>query len=147
MLTTDGPMTYSKAPWYATSGLIFYQSSWLFCYLLGAWLLGALDGSSRRLNLKKLNIIKGNYIKMGCHCIWILISGFVFGIAITGEIDPVYGLPKVALGILPTWSSLVDLFPYGMVFWQWPWVSQLCKFGEKNTGKPLDVSITLFYHF
>ena len=116
MLTTDGPMTYSKAPWYATSGLTFLSiimAVLLFIGSLVAWSVGWIITKIKR---KKAQYSKGEITsRWVATAFGLLISGFVFGIAITGEIDPVYGLPKVALGILPTWSSFVDLFPYGMV--------------------------------
>lgn len=115
MLASDGPMTYSKAPWYATSGitilsiiagLLFFTIS--FIYWAAAFLM-------RIIRRKKSPYLKGAKIARYTVTLFgLLFLGLVASIAMQG-IDPVYGLPKTAFGIFPSWSHLVDLFPYGMV--------------------------------
>ena len=59
MLTTDGPMTYSKAPWYATSSFTFL--SIMMAVLIIYWEHGFLEccmDHYGRLNVKKRNIPK-----------------------------------------------------------------------------------------
>ena len=115
MLTTDGPMTYSKAPWYATSGFTFLSIILAVLIFIGSMISWSVAWIIRKIKHKKAQHSKGAVTGRWLATVFGLLTiGFVFGIAITGEIDPVYGLPKVALGILPAWSPLVDLFPYGM---------------------------------
>ena len=114
MLTTDGPMTYSKAPWYATSGFTFLS------IMMAVLLFTEHDLLECCMDIRIFKRKKAQHSKGAVTARWVatvfglLTIGLVSGIAVTGEIDPVYGLPKVALGILPAWSPLVDLFPYGM---------------------------------
>ena len=115
MLTTDGPMTYSKAPWYATSGFTFLSIIMAVLIFIGSLVSWSATWIIRKIRHKKVQHSNGAITaRWVATTFGLLIIEFVFGIAITGEIDPVYGLPKVALGILPAWSPLVDLFPYGM---------------------------------
>ena len=115
MLTTDGPMTYSKAPWYATSSFTFLSIIMAVLIFIGSLVSWSATWIIRKIRHKKVQHSNGAITaRWVATTFGLLIIEFVFGIAITGEIDPVYGLPKVALGILPAWSPLVDLFPYGM---------------------------------
>ena len=115
MLTTDGPMTYSKAPWYATSSFTFLSIIMAVLLFIGSLISWSVTWIIRKIKHKKAQHSKGAITaRWVATAFGLLTIGFVFGIAITGEIDPVYGLPKVALGILPAWSPLVDLFPYVM---------------------------------
>ena len=115
MLTTDGPMTYSKAPWYATSSITFLSIMMAVLLFIGGMVAWSVGWIITKIKRKKAKQSKGAITaRWVANAFGLLISGFLFGIAITGEIHPVYGLPKVALGILPAWSPLVALFPYGM---------------------------------
>src|SRR5690625_5336817 len=46
LLMTDGPMSYSKAPWYSTSGITFLTLITLIVFMIGT----LIDRKSTRLN-------------------------------------------------------------------------------------------------
>ncbi|MCJ8008356.1 serine hydrolase [Lederbergia wuyishanensis] len=117
MLATDGPMTYSKAPWYASSGFTFVSIIivvLLFLVSLIYWGIRGLIG--------KIKHRKTQYPKIAVVAKWVAITygfltlGLIIGVISTGALDPLYGLPKAALGILPSWSSITDLIPGAMLF-------------------------------
>lgn len=45
----------------------------------------------------------------------LLVLSLFVSVMINGEIDSVYQLPKDAYGMVPEWSSLLDLVPYVIV--------------------------------
>ncbi len=110
MLTTDGPMTYSKAPFYATMSftasaviiIIFVIISWLIY-----WIIIKISGLFRRgeNNSSGLSAI-APWVGIGTSItILILFSGLF-----SSGIDPVYQLPKEAYMPVET-SSLPDFIP------------------------------------
>ncbi|MNJ72063.1 hypothetical protein D3C77_686770 [compost metagenome] len=44
-----------------------------------------------------------------------LTAASLVGVALNGQIDPVYGLPNAALGILPSWNPVLDVLPWLMI--------------------------------
>lgn len=110
MLTTDGPMSYSKAPWYASSGFTFLSLILVILFFIGSllyWSIKALIRRKRKTSQPKLVVLgKGLAIAAG-----LLLLFLVASIAISGGVDPIYQLPKEALGIVPAWSPLLNVIP------------------------------------
>ncbi|WP_055109066.1 serine hydrolase domain-containing protein [Paenibacillus ihumii] len=111
MLMPDGPMTYSKAPWYASSSFTFLMIIAILLFILISlvfWGIRALLRLIRRPKLqtspKLARAAAGAAVAFG-----VLTLSCLIGVAMNGQIDPVYGLPKVAFGIMPSWNSLLDM--------------------------------------
>lgn len=108
MLATDGPMTYSKAPWYATSGFTFLSVIVALLLFVGSITFWGIKTMMRRNRpqpklatwAKSVSIVTG-----------ILLLFLIVGIVLVGEFDPIYQLPKIAFGILPAWSPIVAAIP------------------------------------
>ncbi|MEH7238557.1 serine hydrolase domain-containing protein [Bacillus sp. JJ1562] len=111
MLTTDGPMSYSKTPWYASSGFTFLSLILVILLFVGSllyWGIKALIRRKRKTSQHKIaDLGKGLAIAAG-----LLLLFLVVGIAMSGGVDPVYQLPKEALGIVPAWSPILNVIPY-----------------------------------
>ncbi|RKQ37600.1 serine hydrolase domain-containing protein [Oceanobacillus halophilus] len=109
MITTDGPMTYSKAPWYASSGFTFSSLILVILFFLGSIVSWGIKALIRRKTspCKRTILGKGLAIATG-----LLLLLLVVGVAISGEVDPIYQLPKEALGITPVWMPILDSIPY-----------------------------------
>ncbi len=113
MLTTDGPMTYSKPPWYASSGFTFLSIIAAVLLFFGSLIYWGIKALIRRKTsdpkiaiwAKSVAIVTG-----------ILLLVLVVEVVLTGEIDPIYQLPKVALGMVPAWSGITVFIPHVLVF-------------------------------
>lgn len=113
MLMTDGPMTYAKASWYASSGFTFVALALSIILLIGtllSWTFIALVRMLRKNQKEKDKITEtAKLLAIGYGVLILLIFG---SIAINGEIDPVYQMPKDAFSELPEWSIIFDFIPY-----------------------------------
>lgn len=119
MLMSDGPMTYSKAPWYASSSftfltiiaiLLFIIISLLFWSIRGVFRLIRRSKSRTTLPPKLARAAAGIAIAFG-----VLTLAILIGVAINGQIDPVYGLPQAAFGVMPSWNSVLDVLPWLLI--------------------------------
>lgn len=120
MLMTDGPMSYSRAYWYETTGLTFLMLISSILFILGSVLYWGLKALIRRM--RKRNI-KGSIAPAGA--VWakrtvsvlgLLTFVFVGGFLSGGEVDPVYQLPAEAFMPPSALSTLIDaVVPHGMV--------------------------------
>ncbi len=116
MLTVDGPMTYSKVPSYATSGLTFLSIMMALLLFTGSLIYWGIASIVRIFKRKKTQQRKGALAARWVAIVYgLFFLGMVAGIVLINEIDPVYGLPKSAYSTLPSWVSIVDLFPYVLV--------------------------------
>jgi len=109
MLTTDGPMTYSKAPYYATMGFTASAAIMIIVITISSlayWIIIKISGLFKRVNkdsgLPAIATLVGI-----CTCITIL---FLFAGLFSTGIDPVYQLPEEAY--LPVeGKSLLNFVP------------------------------------
>lgn len=113
MLMTDGPMTYAKASWYASSGFTFVALALSILLIIGtllSWTIVAVIRILRKNQKEKDKITKSaKLLAVGYGAFSLLLFG---GVAINGEIDPVYQMPKDAFVELPEWSIIFDFIPY-----------------------------------
>lgn len=117
LLMTDGPMSYSKAPWYSTSGITFLTLIILIVFMIGTFIYW---GIKRLIRLKKRTFIsqgKLGKITKGLAVFYsFLMIVFVLQLILNGEFDPVYGLPKIDFMDIPSWFIIFDILFYMMVF-------------------------------
>lgn len=117
MLIADGPMTYSKAPWYASSAFTFTAFGLVLFLILGSFVFwGFLSGIRLIRNKKSVQpkaaiAAKGTAIAFG-----VLTFGFLLDVVITGEFDPVYGVPKAYYGELTSWTEWAEKIPFVLHF-------------------------------
>lgn len=113
MLMTDGPMTYTKAPWYASSGFTFAVLAVTILFLVGtliSWTFIAMVRILRHKQKEKDKIARlAKFLAIGYGGLILL---FFASIAINGDIDPVYQMPQDAFGELPEWSRILNFIPY-----------------------------------
>lgn len=112
MLMSDGPMTYSQAPWYGTSS--FTLMALLFAVLVVAgsslyWLIGALARRIRRRSLKDAAGAAAARWTAVAYGLLTVIA--VAGMASTGKTDPVYGLPETSYMEPSAWQVWIDRIP------------------------------------
>ncbi len=121
MLMTDGPMSYSKAAWYETSGLTFLMLILSLLFIIGSllyWGIKALVVKLRGKKVQNLEVRSGSrWAKRVAVLLGLLTLVFLVGFLAGSEIDPVYGLPAPAYTPPSALSTLLDLIvPYAMVF-------------------------------
>jgi hypothetical protein len=117
LLISDGPMTYSQAPWYASSSFTMLALVVILLLMLGSlivWGLGFLVGLFKKG--------RSSASPAAATARWAVIAFalltlvFLAGVVATGEADPVYLLPASAFGMLPAWNTLLDGLPWLLVF-------------------------------
>ncbi|TCT16032.1 CubicO group peptidase (beta-lactamase class C family) [Natranaerovirga pectinivora] len=113
MLMTDGPMSYSKAEWYETSGLTFLLLISSVLFIVGSllyWGIKALIIKIRKKEVEQLVKTKGSILAMRVAALQSVLT-FVFLVTfiLEGEINPVYGLPTPAYTQPSLLSSLIDV--------------------------------------
>lgn len=122
VLLADGPMSYTKAPWYATSGFTFGA---LFITVLGLLGTGAVWLAQAIINRVRRRVAQdfvspdraGATVARAVAVTFVLVTtGFLVGVlTATGDMEPAYGLPKAYFGIEPGWASILNVFPVPMV--------------------------------
>ncbi len=128
MLTTDGPMTYSKAPFYSTMNFTALAAIIIILIIISSliyWIIIMILGWFKR-GKNKSSGLSGIALWVGiCTSITILI---LFASLFSSGIDPVYQLPKEAympvegtplLDFIPTliWLFGCLLVPFTVVAW------------------------------
>ena len=115
MLTTDGPMTYSKAPFYATMGFTMVTLLTVILILISSliyWIIIKSFGLFRQKRTHDTKFIAiAQWIGIGFS---IMVLVLLVSILSSGEIDPVYQLPKAAY--MPVKESLLLNFVPHLMF-------------------------------
>jgi CubicO group peptidase (beta-lactamase class C family) len=111
LLMSDGPMTYSRAPLYASSMFTIPALVLILLLMLISlitWLFGFLIRLIRRRSHStgpaRLARITGVVLAL-------LIFIFLLGVLITGADDPLYNLPPPAFGAQPAWAQVHEFLP------------------------------------
>lgn len=119
MLMTHGPMSYSKAAWYESSGFTFLTLVSSLLVLIGSlvyWGIKALVRKIRRKNSIEFTI-GAKWAKRVAISQGVLTFTFLVSFMANGELDPIYGLPKTAFTKPSTFSVILDSFvSYGIAF-------------------------------
>jgi CubicO group peptidase (beta-lactamase class C family) len=113
MLASDGPMTYSKAPWYATSAftiLALVGTLLLLLVSLVFWFARWLLGAVRRRTGGGSNIIS-RAARLAVVIFATLFLLLLVSVVLTGDNHPIYNLPPSAFGVFPAWDPLLGMIP------------------------------------
>lgn len=114
MLIAHGPMTYTKAPWYASSSFVFSSLALSGLLIFGSLLFWAIRTVVRKLRHKNRKQIKlALAAKLIAILYGVLLIGLIISVVLTGEVDPVY--QQEAYGELPDWGPIVNAIPYVMI--------------------------------
>lgn len=116
LLLSDGPMSYSKVPWYSTLSMTILMVAVTLLTVIGTLICRAIASSVRWMRRRSLQ-----QTRLAATARWIVtIYGvlalvMVINIGLTGEFDPVYGFSKSTFGVVPAWAPIVELIPALMV--------------------------------
>lgn len=110
VLLTDGPMSYSKAPWYATRQFTIGTLVATISLLISAPIFWFV---ARRMRMQALRRPQWQRLARTTAAVFGLLTVFFLGglLAATGEMEPVYQLPMAYFGVEPAWTSALDLLP------------------------------------
>ncbi len=117
VLLSDGPMSYTKAPWYASTGFTLAGMLISLLMLVGTGLFWFVRSSVNRLRGRSSRSITVATVARAVAAAFALITtGFFIGVmGISGDMEPAYGVPKSYFGIEPSWASMLTVFPIPMV--------------------------------
>ncbi|HPL53612.1 MAG TPA: serine hydrolase [Bacillota bacterium] len=111
MLTTDGPMTYSKAPFYSTMSFTALAFIIILVIVASSLIYWVIIRILRMFKSKKTQNPRFTAVAQWIGiCTGITVLTFYLGILFSGNIDPVYQLPKEAYISLEG-KSLFDFIP------------------------------------
>jgi len=120
MLMTDGPMSYSKTAWYETTIFNILILILAVVFVIGSLLYWGIKFVIQKILDKNkelpaavpsgVKLAKGAALAYG-----FLTFASVLETIVLSQPDPVYGLPAIAYGEAPAWSSLFELIPLMMV--------------------------------
>ncbi len=121
MLVTDGPMSYSKAAWYETTLFNILMLILAAMFIIGSLFYWGIKSVIQKIFYKKrgqpavdprgVKMARGAALAYG-----LLTFASVLETMVLSQPDPVYGLPAIAYGEAPAWSSLFELIPLMMAF-------------------------------
>lgn len=117
LLMTDGPMSYSKAAWYESSGVNIMLIAASILTVIGSLIYWGIKALVRRIRRSHsgsgLSTVEraAKYLAVAYGILTIV---FVLEFIVLGEPHPVYQLPAAAYGDLPAWSVVTELVPYAM---------------------------------
>jgi hypothetical protein len=140
MLTTDGPMTYSKAPLYATMSFTALAAITIILITISSlayWIIIKISGLLKRKDNKGYRLPAIALWVGICMSITILIS--FGGMLSSGGVDPVYQLPAEAymtvagnpvLALIPAlmWIFSCLLVSFTVIAWRkgfWGWIARV----------------------
>lgn len=110
MLASDGPMTYSKAPWYGSLPFTILALVGSILVMLGSllyWVISEVVSTIRRTKRATQQVVVMARVSAIALSVTALIT--VVGIVGSAEMSPIYGVPLSFFGILPAWTSLLGL--------------------------------------
>jgi CubicO group peptidase (beta-lactamase class C family) len=116
MLTPDGPMTYSRALWYASAAFTLPALVLILLVMLVSlivWGAGFVTGLFRRRGISASRT--ASFARAAGGVFALLAVVFLVGLVMNGEPHPVYLLPMPAFGIVPAWDSALNIIPYLLV--------------------------------
>ncbi len=121
MLMSDGPMSYSRAAWYETSGLTFLMLLFSVVVIIGSlsyWSVKAIALRVRRQGGQPDEKRKGASLAKRAAVIQGLFTfAFLLQFLSASQPDPLYGLPAPAFTQPATWARILDtVISYGIAW-------------------------------
>jgi len=110
MLASDGPMTYTKAPWYATLPFTVLSIGVAILVMFGSLLYWLVTALILVLRKKKGHINLESAARYTAIALALCVLVIVVGIAGSADMSPTYGVPLSYFGIVPEWVSVVSTF-------------------------------------
>jgi CubicO group peptidase (beta-lactamase class C family) len=112
LLTADGPMTYSRAPWYASSAFTILALLVPLLLLSGSLMVWGVARITRFFRPRSAAPHKTcTLARMAAAAFGLLFLLFIAGVLLVGAPHPVYLLPTAAFGVLPAWDPLHAALP------------------------------------
>ncbi|TVP81767.1 MAG: class A beta-lactamase-related serine hydrolase [Alkalicoccus sp.] len=119
MFLTDGPMSYSKAAWYETFGVIFLSLIASVVFIIGSlayWGIKTLILKRRGKTVTHTENKGALWARRTAVVQGILTFVFLIQFLMESDADPLYGFPRSAFSPPPAWVQLLDAaVSYGMV--------------------------------
>nr|WP_071316803.1 serine hydrolase domain-containing protein [Anaerobacillus isosaccharinicus]MBA5586409.1 serine hydrolase [Anaerobacillus isosaccharinicus]QOY35346.1 serine hydrolase [Anaerobacillus isosaccharinicus] len=118
MLMTDGPMSYSKAAWYESSGFTFLMLISSLLFIIGSLLYWGIKAFvHKKRGTIVLEVSEGSrWASRLATFQGVLTFIFLVNFLGNGQTDPVYGLPKSAFIEPSSFSVILDIIvSYGIV--------------------------------
>jgi len=119
MLMTDGPMSYSRARWYETTAFNILLLVSAILFVIGSLMYWGIKALIQKMRHKKSEqpMVTSKVARLAR--LAVLVYGFltvasIIETVLLSQPDPVYGLPPIAYGEAPAWSSLFNLVPIVM---------------------------------
>ena len=113
LLMSDGPMTYSRAPWYGSSSFTIPALVLILLLMLVSLILWGIGWAAGLARGRRLAVPKASLAARWVGVLFALFAlTYLVGIVVSGATDPVYNLPMSAFGILPDWGPLLDMLPW-----------------------------------
>ncbi len=113
LLMMDGPVSYSRAPWYEQSGPSIIGLAVSMLFIVGSllyWVFKAGILKLRRRPIKRVTSSHGEILARWTAVVFgILTLAVVLEFLIVSEPDPVYILPPPAYEMTPMWSAVLSL--------------------------------------
>lgn len=116
VLYSDGPMSYTKAPWYTTTGFTFASMILSALVVVGAPVYWLIRFAINRLRKREAQGPKLGTVARGVAAVYGLFAFlFLLGVLASGEMEPAFGVPKTYFGIEPAWTPIMSMLPTVMV--------------------------------
>ena len=116
MLMADGPMTYTKAPWYESSAFTFVTLASSIILIIGtlfSWMFIGIVRILRKKSKEKDKVT--NFAKIVAVLYGLSIVSLLVSVLLNGGVDPVYQLPKDAYGMAQEPHFIVEMIPYVII--------------------------------
>lgn len=116
LMAPDGPMTYSKTPWYGTIlflGLLTIGGLFVWIGSIGGWTIAFIVRHFSRVREKIKTPILAKIARINAVTFGLLASLFLLGlVSIFTTMDPAYGAPRVFYGLTPMARFIIIILPW-----------------------------------
>jgi CubicO group peptidase (beta-lactamase class C family) len=116
VLSPDGPMTYSRAPWYASAAFTLPLLILILLVMVVSLIVWGIGFAVSLFRRRKSPTSRGASLARAAGAVFALLSVvFLVGLIMNGADHPVYLLPMPAFGIGSALDPLLNLVPYLLV--------------------------------
>lgn len=112
ILLTDGPMSFSKVPWYSTLSITVLAVAVTLLFIIVSFICRVVAGSVRLIKRRSIEQTRVAAAARWLVTIYGLLTFIlVVDIALTIGVDPVYNYAKSTYGVVSAWAPITDLIP------------------------------------